>query len=275
VPELPTSVSGQSAADVARAAAEIAAQVTLPSFQALTPGNAMEKEIKGRGNWVTATDLACEEAVIKLLAVEYPAMPVLSEETSAAVEGWDKGWLWVMDPIDGTANFSRGIPSWAFNLALCHDGEPVLGLTYQPVTGDEFFAEKGKGLTVNGQPACVSEAPTLGEALMGIGLGYEYDRAKLMLGLLADVWPGIMMVQNIGTAALGLAYAASGRFDMYVHSTLYPWDMAPGIIQIREGGGEVIARDGSPISIYSEGLISGARGPVQEFLALTRERKWR
>lgn len=275
MPGLPRSTSGKSAAEVARAAAQIAADVTLPPFRALAGGRAMTKEIKGRGNWVTETDLACELAVIRLLAEEYPDVRVLSEETSATVEGWDTGWLWVIDPIDGTANFSRGIPSWAFNLALCHGGEPVLGITYQPVTGDEFFAERGKGLTVNGEKALVSPVARLHEALMGIGLGYEYDRAKLTLGLLAEVWPGVMMVQNIGTAALGLAYAASGRFDIYVHSTLYPWDMAPGIVQIREAGGTVVARDGGPISIYSEGLIGGALGPVEEFLALTRERKWR
>ncbi len=275
MPELPTSTSGKTAAHVAREAARIAGEVTLPPFRALAGGVSMAKEIKGRGNWVTTTDLACEEAVIRLLAEEYPDMRVLSEETSATVEGWDRGWLWVIDPIDGTANFSRGIPSWAFNLALCQDGEPVLGITYQPVTGDEFYAEKGKGLTVNGAQAKVSQVTTLAEALMGIGLGYEYDRAKLTLSMLAEMWPGIMMIQNIGSAALGLAYAASARFDMYVHSTLYPWDMAPGIVQIREAGGVVFARDGSPISIYSEGFIGGAPGPVEEFLAATRERAWR
>jgi fructose-1,6-bisphosphatase/inositol monophosphatase family enzyme len=200
---------------------------------------------------------------------------VLSEETAAAVENWDKGWLWVVDPIDGTSNFSRGIPSFAFNIALCHDGEPVLGLTNQPVTGAEFLAVKGGGLTVNGVPARVSEAPTLADSLMGIGLGYEYDRAKLLLTLLTDIWPGVQMIQNIGTAALGLAYAASGRFDIYVHSLLYPWDMAAGIVQVREGGGIVLDRHGGPVSIYSEGTIAGAPGPVRQFAEQTRERRWR
>ena len=167
MPELPTSRSGKTAAEVARACARVAAGVTLPPFRALSGGVLMAKEIKGRGNWVTDADVACERAVITLLAEEYPDIPVLSEETSASVEGWDEGWLWVIDPIDGTGNYSRGIPSWVFNLALCYDGEPVLGLTDQPVTGDEFFAEQGNGLTLNGKPVRVSSVAAAAEALAG------------------------------------------------------------------------------------------------------------
>ena len=273
--DLPTGASNRPAIDVARDAAARASAIMLERFRALESGQRIEKTVKGRGNFVTESDLACEEAALQLLQSEYPDWQVLSEETAGAVEDWDKGWLWVVDPIDGTSNFSRGIPSFAFNIALCHDGEPVLGITQQPVAGAEFFAVKGGGLTVNGVPARVSEAPTLADSLMGIGLGYEYDRAKLMLTLLSDIWPGVQMIQNIGSAALGLAYAASGRFDIYVHSYLYPWDMAAGIIQVREGGGIVLDRHGGPISIYSEGIIAGAPGPVRQFAEQTRERRWR
>jgi fructose-1,6-bisphosphatase/inositol monophosphatase family enzyme len=181
----------------------------------------------------------------------------------------------VIDPIDGTGNFARGIPSFAFNIALCRDGEPVLGVTYQPVTGDEFVAVEGRGTTVNGETARVSEAATLPDALMGIGLGYDYDRSKKLLALLTDLWPGVQMIQNIGCAALGLAYAASGRFDVYAHSYLFPWDMAAGIVQVREAGGLVLDRAGEPATIYSEGLCAGAAGPVREFIAATKDRPWR
>jgi myo-inositol-1(or 4)-monophosphatase len=273
--EFPASTSGRPLVDVARQAAQVASEITLPPFRALSKGDPVEKTAKGRGNWVTQTDLACEGAVIALLRAEFPDIRVLSEETSAAVDDWDRGWLWVIDPIDGTGNFARAIPSFAFNLALCLDGEPVLGLTHQPVTGDEFLAVNGEGLRVNGEPTRVSPAEHMSDALTGFGLGYEYERAKLMLGLLADVWPGIQMAQNIGTAALGLAYASCGRFDLYVHSYLFPWDMAAGIIQVREAGGLALARDGSPVTLYSEGIVAGTPGPAQEFVEATRERKWR
>lgn len=273
--DLPVSVSGKSAADVARAAAQAVGRISAERFRALDAGNPIERVVKGRGNYVTETDVACEQAAIRILREEFPDHRVLSEETSAQVTDWDRGLLWVIDPIDGTANFARGIPTFAFNIALCLDGEPILGLTYQPVTGDEFFAESGEGLFVNGARARVSSAATLPESLMGIGLGYDYDRAAKALRILADLWPGVQMVQNIGSAALGLAYAASGRFDLYVHHFLSPWDMAPGIVQVREGGGIVIDREGAPVSIYSEGLIAGAPGPVEEFLRFSKGREWK
>jgi myo-inositol-1(or 4)-monophosphatase len=275
VTALPISAGGRTAVEIARSAAAAAAEVALARFQRLTRGDPVEKVAKGRGNYVTESDLACEEAALGVLRSAYPEHRILSEETSAEVDGWDSGWVWVIDPIDGTSNFARGIPTFAFNIALCHDGEPVLGLTHQPVTGDEFLATSGGGLFVNGERTRVSPVTSLVNSLMGFGLGYEYDRAKLMLELLADIWPAVQTVQNIGSAALGLAYAASGRFDIYAHSFLYPWDMAAGICQVKEAGGLALARDGSEATIYSEGVIAGAVGPAQEFLALTRDRRWR
>jgi fructose-1,6-bisphosphatase/inositol monophosphatase family enzyme len=272
---LPVSHTGRRADDAAREAARVAAGVTLARFRALASGSPVKRTAKGRGNYVTETDLAVEAAVMDLLGAEFPEIRFLSEETASSVEDWDRGWLWVMDPIDGTANFARGIPTFVFSLALCLDGQPVVGVTRHPVTDDEFFSVAGGGLLVNGGRALVSQAPSLAGSLMGIGLGYEYERAKKLLGLLADLWPGIQMVQNIGCAALGLAYAASGRFDIYAHSFLYPWDVAAGILHVREGGGLVTARDGGPITLYSEGIVAGAPAPVQEFVRLTSGRQWR
>lgn len=273
--ELPTGKSGRTAADVARDAARRASAVILERFRELESGTPIAKAVKGRGNYVTETDLAAELAILEVLRSEFPDFAVLSEETAATAENWDRGWLWVVDPIDGTSNFSRGIPTFAVNIALCQDGEPVLGLTHQPVTGAEFFAMKGEGLFVNGERASVSPAMELSDCLMGIGLGYDYERSKLLLTMLTDLWPGVMTIQNIGSAALGLAYASSGRFDLYVHSLLYPWDMAAGIVQAREGGGRVLDRHGGPVTIYSEGIIAGAVTPVQEFAEKTREMRWR
>lgn len=273
--EFPTSSSRRSAADVARDAAQRASVTILERFRELEHGTPIARTAKSRGNYVTEADLAAEMMILELLRSEFPDIAVLSEETASTAENWDRGWLWVVDPIDGTSNFSRGIPSFAVNIALCHDGEPVLGLTHQPVTGAEFFATAGGGLFVNGERAAVSPVTELSECLMGIGLGYDYERSKMLLTLLTEMWPGVMTIQNIGSAALGLAYASSGRFDIYVHSLLYPWDMAAGIVQIREGGGLVLDRQGEQVTIYSEGIIAGAVKPVQEFAAKTRQMRWR
>ena len=273
--DLPPGKSDATAENIARAAVAKASTIALDRFQAIEAGKPIDREVKGRGNFLTETDLACEEAVLAVLADEYPDLPVLSEETAAEVDEWDRGWLWVLDPIDGTSNFARGNPAFCVNLALCFDGEPMLALTHQPVTGTEFFAAQGQGLTVNGVPTGVGPAEKLADAQMGFGLGYKYDRAKLMLQLLTDLWPDVQMLQNIGSAALGLAFAASGRFDIYAHSYLFPWDMAAGICLIREGGGLVLDRSGGPASIYGEGLVGGCPGPVREFVELTCDRQWR
>ena len=272
---LPAGASGRSASDVAREAAHIAREIIEPRFRSIDKGSPVHRVAKGRGNFVTETDLATEEAVLGLIQKEYPEHRILSEETSDAVDDWDKGWLWVIDPLDGTGNFARGIPTFAFNLALCHEGAPALGLTVHPITGDEFIAEKGGGLWVNGGRAHVSNAARMSDSLMAVGLGYNYDRAGKLLALLNDLWPGVISIQNIGTAALGLAYVASGRYDLYVHQYLLPWDMAPGILFVQEAGGEIITRDGDPVTIYSEGVIAGAPGPVRDFLAFSAGRPWR
>ncbi len=235
-------------------------------------GRRQDVQVKGRGNFLTETDLAAERSVLAILRKEYPEHELLAEESAGKPRG--EGWMWVVDPLDGTHNFSRGIPYFAFNIALCHERKPLLGLTYAPATGEEFFAEVGKGLTVNGQPARASAAERLNDCVLGVDLGYEDARAARMLELVAEVWP-VQSVRVMGSAALGLAYAACGRYDLFMHHFLYPWDIAAGIALVMEGGGAVLNRDGGAAGIDNEGVIAGAPGAVEEMLSLARERPWR
>jgi fructose-1,6-bisphosphatase/inositol monophosphatase family enzyme len=265
--ELPVSTTGKKAAAVARLCAHEAAMVIMAAF-----GSRHDVLVKGRGNFLTETDLAAEQAVLALLREEYPEHGVLAEETAAEARGEE--WTWVVDPLDGTHNFSQGIPHFAFSIALCHRREPLLALTYAPATGDEFFAQQGEGLTVNGQPARVSAAGRLGDCVLGVDLGYDDARAARMLELLAELWP-VQSVRVMGSAALGLAYAACGRYDVFMHHLLYPWDIAAGILLVREGGGAVYDRDGGPAGIDCEGIVAGATEPVKELLRLAKGRPWR
>ena len=267
MPDLPQSASGGTAAEVARACAAEAGRIAMAAF-----GARQDVRVKGRGNFLTETDLATERAILALLREEYPDHAVLAEETAGQAPR--EGWLWVIDPLDGTHNFSRGIPYFATNIALCHDGEPLLGLTYAPATGEEFFAQRGAGLTVNGQPARVSTAQRLADCVIGADLGYDDARAARMLEVVAEVWP-VQSVRVMGSAALGLAYAACGRYDLFLHHYLYPWDVAAGIVLVTEGGGAAHDRDGGPATIDSEGIVAGAPGAVEELLSLARDRPWR
>jgi fructose-1,6-bisphosphatase/inositol monophosphatase family enzyme len=270
VAALPISASGKTAEAVARHCANEASGIIMEHF-----GRQQQTEAKGRGNFVTETDLAAERAVLSILRQEYPDHRVLSEETARKVERWNEGWLWVVDPLDGTHNYSRVIPHFAFNIALCHNGQPVLGLTLAPVIGEEFFAVEGCGLLVNGQPATVAATPSLEQSVLGMEMGYDDGRAAKLISLLSELWPGVQSVRVMGSAALGLAFASCGRFDLYVHHFLYPWDIAPGILLIREGGGVIMDRDGGPVTLYSEGIIAGAPGPVEDFLVLAKGKAWR
>jgi fructose-1,6-bisphosphatase/inositol monophosphatase family enzyme len=219
---------------------------------------------------VTETDLAVENAVLERLRSEYPDHAILSEETTDDVDA-KEGWAWVVDPIDGTHNYSQGMPHFCFTIALCRDGEPVLGLTHAPATGDEFFATKGGGLLVNGERGTVSATPTLAASALGVDLGYDDERAARLLDLIREIWPRVQAVRLMGSAALGLAYAACGRFDVYVHAFLYPWDAAAGILFVQEAGGLISEPNGGAATIYSERLVAGAPGPVRDFLQIARE----
>jgi myo-inositol-1(or 4)-monophosphatase len=265
--DLPVSAHGKTAAEVARLCAREAGRIAMIAY-----GGRQEVQVKGRGNFLTETDLAAQRAVIEVLRVEYPEHEVLAEEAAAKPMG--EGWMWVVDPLDGTHNFSRGIPYFAFSIALCREREPLLGLTYSPATGDEFFAEKGRGLTVNGAPARASATARLSGCVLGVDLGYDDARAARMLEMVAEVWP-VQSVRVMGSAALGLAYAACGRYDLFLHHFLYPWDVAAGIVLVREGGGTIVDRDGGAVRIDSEGVIAGAPVAVEEMLSLARGRPWR
>src|SRR6266516_2263272 len=225
-------------------------------------GQRGETRRKGRENFVTETDLAVENAVLERLRADYPDHAVLSEEGSGPAAEAKREWLWVVDPLDGTHNYSQGNPGFSFTIALCYDGEPA--------TADEFFARKGGGLFVNGEPATVSATPSLPESVLGLDLGYDDARAAKLISLVAELWPGMQAVRVMGSAALGFAFAACGRFDVYVHHFLFPWDSAAGILLVQEGGGLVLDRDGGPMTLYSEGVVAGAPGVVQDFLRIAR-----
>jgi fructose-1,6-bisphosphatase/inositol monophosphatase family enzyme len=236
-------------------------------------GKAQDVRAKGRGNIVTAADLASERAIQEILAVEYPDHSVLSEETAATARS--EGWTWVVDPLDGTRNYLSGIPMFCINIALCHNAEPLLGLTFEPVRGEEFFALSGAGAFLNERPIRASTKESVMASVLAIDMGYDDARAGRALSLVRELWPGMQSLRVIGSAALGLAYAACGRFDLFVHHMLYPWDVAAGMLLVREAGGAITDRDGGPVGIRSEGVIAGAPGAHADFLRLAAGRVWR
>ena len=190
--------------------------------------------------------------------------------------------MWVVDPLDGTRNYVSGLPCFCVNVALCQQGEPVVAVTHDPVHGETFWAVKGGGTRLSSgqvpggeQPCRVSSKPSVQASVLGFDLGYDDRRAAHMLALLSELWPGMQSVRIPGSAALGLVYAACGRYDLFVHHYLFPWDLAAGILLVREAGGVITDRDGSPVRIESEGVIAGGGAVHADFRRLAGSRPWR
>ena len=259
--ELPPGASGRAAIDVARECAAEAQRIIDAGA-----GRVAVTHTKGRGNVVTETDFAVESAVTDILRREYPAHAILAEETAAEVRA--EGWMWVVDPIDGTKNFSRGIPHFGFGLALCFDSRPVLALTLHPSTRDEFLAVEGQGCRLNGVDCHVSTVATVRDAVVALDMGYDDAGGGRQLDTALALWPGMQGLRITGSAVLGPAFVAAGRWDIYVHRDLKPWDIAGGLLLVTEAGGIATELDGAPATIFSRAVVCATPGVHADFLAL-------
>ena len=264
----PDSGSGKSASDVAIDAARRAGKVILDRF--LTT---KEINFKGRANVVTDVDLLAEKAALELLRDEYPGFGILSEESEPVVTG--SRYAWVLDPLDGSRNYASGVPHFCVVVALLRDREVVLGVTYDPVREELFTAEKGKGAYLNGARISASTKEEIPDCLLGFDMGYIDEKAVMALDMVKALWPGMQSIRVMGSSALGLAYAACGRVDIYFHHYLAPWDIASGLILAPEAGGRVVDRYGNPATIDSESVISSSPHLLARFLGATEGLEWR
>jgi myo-inositol-1(or 4)-monophosphatase len=199
----------------------------------------LQVSVKGPGDFVTTADLRAERLLRTELAKARPGYAMLMEEGGAEA-GSDPRHRWIVDPLDGTTNFLHGIPHFAISIALERDGEIVAGVIYEPLRDETFWAEKGAGAFLNDRRLRVSGRRRLGEAVIGTGIPFAErgDHARY-LETLSAVMGATSGVRRMGAAALDLAYVAAGRLDGFWEFGLSPWDIAAGILLIRESGGYV------------------------------------
>jgi fructose-1,6-bisphosphatase/inositol monophosphatase family enzyme len=222
---------------------------------------AFDIQTKGRGDVVTEVDKAVDRLMTGALTEEYPGWGIMSEESDGRSS--DSGYEWIIDPIDGTKNFSMGVPLFAVNLALARDERVVFGMTYDPLRDELFAGSLGEGATLNGQPIHVGVKPGVPEGVVCYGLGYEVERSKQLLDFLHGLWPNVQSLRDLGCAALGLAYVACGRYDAYIHQSFSPWDFAPGLVLVMEAGGVATERDGNRAPLrYNGKVVVNATGVV-------------
>jgi myo-inositol-1(or 4)-monophosphatase len=212
---------------------------------------------KAPADFVSAADLKAEETIFEALQKARPGYGFLGEERGM-IEGTDKTHTWIVDPLDGTTNFLHAIPHFAINIALKRDGAVVAAVTYNPVTNELFWAEKGKGCFVNDKRLRVAARSRLDESLLGTGIPFlGHGQHAKFLKELHQISQRVAGVRRFGAAALDLAYVAAGRLDGFWERDLKPWDMAAGMLLITEAGGKVTTADGGEDVLDAGSVCAG------------------
>jgi myo-inositol-1(or 4)-monophosphatase len=231
----------------------------------------LQVSVKGPGNFVSAADRKAEEILREELAKARPGYGFLGEE-GGRHEGSDATHLWIVDPLDGTTNFLHGIPQFSISIGLEREGTVVAGLVYNPANDELFTAERGKGAFLNDKRLRVAGRQRLADALIACGLPHMGRGDLEQAGKeLAAVQPRVAGLRRFGSAALDLAWIAAGRFDGYWERDICSWDMAAGILLVREAGGFVTDLDGSDSMMTKGHIVAGNETMHRELLRLLQE----
>ncbi len=216
-------------------------------------GNAYGFKEKGDRDFVTATDEKCEKRLFELINKKYPEHGIISEEYG--IKEGKSDYTWILDPLDGTHNFMHNIPVCCTQIALAYKDEVRIGVIYNPILKEMYFAEKGKGAFLNGKKIHVSKKNRLVDCYV------LYDSAFTRLG--EPILQGVRKLRDhvfglrmFGCAGQCFGWIASGKSEAYIEYKTTPWDIAPGALLVEEAGGMITAHDGKPWSIKSKLFIA-------------------
>lgn len=194
---------------------------------------------KGTADFVSNADKAAEAIIRDELETARPRFGFLMEE-SGTIEGSDPDHRWIVDPLDGTTNFLHGLPHFAISIALEHSGRIISGVIYDPIKDELFWAERGKGAFMNDRRLRVSPTRQLTESVLATGIPFAGRKGgPEFIQDMARVMPAVAGIRRFGAAALDLAYVAAGRYEGFFERYLSYWDIAAGILLVREAGGIV------------------------------------
>ncbi len=210
---------------------------------------------EGMNNLVTEADHAAEKAIIDVIRQEYPDHFILSEETGELKT--ESEFKWIIDPIDGTVNFSNGIPLCCVSIALEKNGEMLLGCVYNPLMDEFYFAQQGMGAFLNDKKITVSSKNEVIKSCLVTGFPYTYlDAPNGPLQVFEKLVRRGVPVRRLGSAAIDLCWVAAGRFDGFYEHNLQAWDSAAGFLMVEEAGGKVTDFKGNPYSPYQPHLLA-------------------
>ena len=228
--------------------------------------NAKPREVhfKGRIDLVTAADLAIESFLRERLVAMLPGSTFLGEEGSPKTAL--SGYTWIVDPVDGTTNFAHGLPFVAISIALCHEGEVIMGIVNAPLINECFTSMRGGGAWRNGQLMHVSTSGTLESSLIATGFPYTMDgELPSLLTRLGRVLSTSQGVRRYGAAAIDLAFVAAGHYDGFYERRLNPWDVAAGWLLVTEAGGMMTRTTGEPFHLLAHDVLA-TNGTIHEEL---------
>ena len=224
---------------------------------------------KGEVDIVTETDERSEGVIREALLGAYPSYGMLAEEGGETVGEDDARWI--VDPLDGTTNYAHGLPTFAVSIALEKAGEVVLGVVHDPMRGETFVAERGRGARLNDESVGVSETEELVRALVVTGFPYDREEVPDALDLFGRLSMRTQSMRRLGSAALDLCYVGAGRLDAYYERGGYAWDFAAGSLILEEAGGKLTDYEGRPFEIEGKEVVA-SNGPLHpRLIEFTRE----
>jgi myo-inositol-1(or 4)-monophosphatase len=225
---------------------------------------------KGRNDLVTEADLAAQEAIRQTVLKAFPGHDFLAEEDAAervkcglaAICERQSDFRWIVDPLDGTMNYVHRLPGYAVSIALEIGTELEVGVVYDPLSGEQFVAQRGKGARLNGVPIQPSGCDRLCQALVAVSFSPHVHRESPEVKRFVELLIASQSVRRMGSAALNLCYVAAGRLDAYLATSVSAWDVAAGVLILREAGATIAALNGGPLQLENPELIAAASHPL-------------
>ncbi len=244
-------------------ASQLGGEVLRRHFRRLDPDEVSEKE---RNDWVSVADLESEREIVAFLTARAPEVGVLAEERGASGR---QGLRWVIDPLDGTANFVRGFPHFAVSVALADGADVLVGAVHDPMRGETYYARRGAGAFRDGTAIRVSSRQGLAGGMVATGFPFRIRKhLDVYLRLFREVFLRTGAIRRPGAAALDLVHTAAGIFDGFFELGLSPWDIAAGKVIVEEAGGTVTNLDGGPDVFTRGNIVAAGPGPHREIVGI-------
>lgn len=245
--------------NIAVRAARVAGNIIARGFE---NRDDLDTQSKGENDFVTKIDKEAEQAIISKIKQSYPEHAFYGEESGK--QGDDETYTWIIDPLDGTTNFIKGIPHFCVSIALVHKGRLDQAVVFDPIRGELFTASRGNGAQLNGYRIRASKSKDLNQTVLATAFPFKQkENLAKFTEQFVEIFSAAGDIRRTGSAALDMAYVASGRFDGYWERGVNPWDTAAGELLVRESGGLVTDFAGNNDPLYSGEIVAGSPRIVQ------------